>query len=181
MKFLDSLQVLMRAFPKWDLPRDAVPTWAALLSDVPASDLHVAALDIARSSKFPPSIAEWREKALGLAGQGRAFEVTLSEGWNALMANRALSSRQRYECRPEKRAEYVWPSEAVRIAAEAIGWNRDWEAESIGTLRAQFRDALRGGQEKGAAIESARSALEFAPQVEALLERPVLRRVEDMR
>lgn len=178
MKFLDSLSVLMRAFPKWDLPRDAVPTWAALLSDVPAADLHTAALDIARTSKFPPSIAEWRERAEVLAGNGAAGAFGASEAWAELLRNRALSQRQRYESRPEKRVPPTWTNEAARLAAECVSWSGDWEAETPGTVRAQFERYYRELCAKGNAIERARHALEFAPQVEALLERPILRRVE---
>jgi len=179
--FHASLRVLLDAHPRWDLTPSQAETWAALLSDVPPADLHAAALDLARTSKFPPTIAEWRERALAMSGEGKALATQAAEGWDEVLRNRELSSRQRYESRPEHRKPYSWSSDAVRLAAEAIGWNRDWDEESAGTTRAQFERYLRGLQDKGAAIEGAKSALEFAPQVEALMSRPMLRRVEGLR
>lgn len=178
-KLDDAFRVLAHAFPRWDLTPDAIRTWAALLSGDDPDALHAAAIELARTSKFPPTIAEWREKAAAIQGTGKVLATTSGEAWDEVLRNRALSQRQRYESRPERRLPYSWSSEAVRIAAEAIGWNRDWDDEVVSTTRAQFRDYLAALVSKGAAIDGAQHALEFAPQVEALLERPMLRRVED--
>lgn len=177
--FARSLQVLMHAFPKWDLSREAAMTWAALLSDIAEEHLHAAAVELSRESKYPPSIADWRERANGIAGRGLVSSTAAAEGWDEVLRNRRIAAQQRYESRPEKRQPYVWSSEAVRRAAEAVSWNGDWENEQLGTTRAQFERYHRELCAKGAAIERAKESLEFAPQVEALLERPMLRRVED--
>jgi hypothetical protein len=180
-KLDDSFRVLAHAFPRWNLTADAIRTWAAMLSDVDPDALYAAAVQFATESDFPPSIAELRKRVASLTGAAgsTATKMTTGEAWDEVLRNRELSSRQRYESRPERRKPYVWSSEAVRIAAEAVGWNRDWDEESAGTTRAQFERYLGAMVSKGAAIEGAKSALEFAPQVEALLERPMLRRVED--
>lgn len=175
----DAFRVLAHAYPKWDLAPDAIRTWAALLSDDDADALYAAAVEFARTSKFPPTIAEWRERAAVCAGRGAVAAFGPAEAWAELLANRSLSQRQRYESRPEKRIPPTWTNDAVRVAAEAVAWNGDWEAETPGTVRAQFERYYRELCAKGAAIEGAKAALGFAPQVEALLQRPILRRVED--
>ncbi|MBL8863037.1 MAG: hypothetical protein JNK02_13650 [Planctomycetes bacterium] len=181
MTFATALQLLFHANPTFDLTPAQAQAWEGLLSDVPPDALYVAAIDLARTHKFKLTIADWRERALALTGEGKAFATVFAEGWAEVMRNRRIVAIQRYESRPEKRVQVTWSNDAVRLAAEAINFRGDWEGESLGTLRAQFRDALRGLQDKGAAIDGAKSALEFAPQVKALLERPMLRRVEDHR
>lgn len=174
----DAFRVLAHAFPKWDLSPDAIRTWCALLADDDVDALHAAAVDFARTSKFPPTIAEWRERAAVMSGRGAAASFGPAEAWAELLRNRALSQRQRYESRPEKRVPPTWTSDAVRLAAESVSWSGDWEAETPGTVRAQFERYYRELCAKGAAVESAKSGLEIAANVEALLAGPLLRRVE---
>lgn len=168
--FTDSLGLLLAAYPRWDLTPEDAATWAVLLSDVPAADLAVAACQLARESKFPPTIAEWRERALTLAGAGKPSSPTIGEAWDEVLRNRALHSRQRYESRPEKLEPYAWSSEAVSSAARMVGWNRDWSKEAEGTTRAQFERYLRDMRERDAVADAARSALEFAQRARVLLQ-----------
>jgi len=172
----DAFRVLAHAYPRWNLTPDAIRTWAALMHDIEPDLVHAAAIQFATESEFPPSVAELRKRAL--AARGGADAQAIPEAWSEVLRNRDLASRQRYESRPDKRAPYAWSNEAVRIAAEAIGWNREWDSEVIGTTRAQFERYLRELVSKGDVIARAHDALEFAPQVEALMgARPLLPRV----
>lgn len=174
----EAFRVLAHAHPRWNLTADAVHTWAALLSDIDSDALFAAAVELSRTSKHPPTIEEWRSRALALAGAGTVATTTTAEGWAEIVRNRGLLASQRYETRPGRARAAEWSSEAVRLAAESIGWRDDWTGESRTAKHAQFRDALREQLEKRAAADGARRALEFAPSVERLIAGPVLRRLE---
>lgn len=180
MSFRAGLKVLLAARPRWDLTKEQTLIWSMLLSDIPDDALLASAVQYARELKYPePQIGDWRERALSMLGAGRAGVVTHGDAWNELMRNRAIVARERYESRAEKRTTIVWSSEAARLAAESVDWRGNWTGESVATTRAQFREAFRAMQDKHAAIDSAKAALEFAPRVEALLAGPILRRIED--
>jgi len=158
--FATSLQILLDAHPRWDLSAQAARTWAALLSDVSPALLHSAAIDLARYSKFPPTPAEWRERAEALAGRGTAASLTPGEAWDEMYRNRHARHS----------GPVAWSSAAVQQAARVVRWDdHDWLADQLPTIRAQFERAYVGIQAKGAAIARAHDALEFAPQVEALM------------
>lgn len=167
--FTSSFQVLLHAFPRWDISTQAATTWAALLSDIEGEHLYAAAVQLARTSKFPPTVAEWRERAEQIAGEGAVSATAAAEGWAEVQRNRQIAAQQRYESRAEKRRPYSWSSAAVQRAAEAVSWNGDWNGEQLGVIRAQFERYLRELISKGDAIQRAHEALEFAPQVEALM------------
>jgi hypothetical protein len=61
----------MVAFPSWDVPPETIALWSVLLADIPADAVTAGAMALAKESKYPPSLAEWRTRALTCAGVGR--------------------------------------------------------------------------------------------------------------
>lgn len=164
----DSLRVLAHAFPRWDLTPDAIRTWAVLLSGDDVESLHAAAVELARTSKFPPTIAEWRERAAAIQGMGKALATTAGEAWDETYRNR----HARY------RGTVAWSSDAVLRAARIVRWDDpDWTSEQIPTIRAQFERHYLALRDKAATVEAARDGLEFAREVEALISGPTLPRI----
>ena len=138
-------KVLLAAFPKWDLSRDAIAVWTGLLSDLDPDDLNKAAAMLATRSKFPPTIADWRECALAISGKGKVGRLTAAEAWDEMYRNRHSVSGK----------PPTWTSEAVKRAAEAIHWkDPDWLTEQIPMIRAQFRDAYNALADKADAIDN---------------------------
>lgn len=169
--FTESLRVLLAAYPRWDPSREDCEIWAMSLSDVPAEALRVAALQLVRESKYPPTIAEWRERARALELGGAAPELSIADAWDELLRNRKLAQSQRYESRPEKLKPYSWSSDLVRRAAEFVHWKGEWTNEPVSTTRAQFERTLRDLRQTADVADKARSALEFAQGVEGLPDR----------
>lgn len=109
--------VFGEAYPKWEVRERTVEVWASLLADVPADALKRAAVQYARTSKFPPTVAELREIARGPA------ECSAEEAWGEI-----------YKRRPP-------PNDAAKRALEAIGGNqmlRNMLTAQVGVHRAHF-------------------------------------------
>jgi len=167
--FAQALGILLSAYRNWDLSREDAEVWAMSLSDVSADDLHVAAFQLVRESKFQPTIAEWRERASALRPAGVA--TSIADAWDELLRNRKLYQSQRYESRPERLKPYSWSSEAILRAAKGVQWSSDWAEGSLTTTRAQFERYLRQHLESEGVASRAQSALEFAKGVGVLGER----------
>lgn len=152
--FTNGLRVLRAAYPSWDMPAESAQVWGALLSDCDPESLLVAAVQLARESKFPPTPAEWRARALTASGQGRAHAMTPSEAWDELYRNRHRADRSRVR----------WSSESVRRAAEAVQWSSgDWQSEQLPTIRAQFERYFVALSSKAQDLDASNEAAALLP------------------
>lgn len=61
----NAFKLLEAAYPRWAaaFDRETIELWGTLVEDVPASALLDAVRRLAKTSKFPPTIAEIREAA----------------------------------------------------------------------------------------------------------------------
>ena len=109
--------------------------WHRLLSDVDFAKAQVAAMQLICTSKFPPTIAEFREACNSVAD---ASPRSWLDGWGAVQK---LISKYGY-CRPEEAKAAL--AEADPIAArvvENLGWQNLCESENAVADRANFRQA----------------------------------------
>lgn len=168
--FGDALAVLLEGFPKFDLSDSQEAMWQALLSDVPPEALCIAAAQLARESRFAPSIAEWRERALTASGKGAAHALSAADAWEVMRRNRRAYSP--YASHEDNERRVRWPSEAVRRAAEAVCWtDMNWTSEQIPTIRAQFERYYNSIAGKQNAIDASNDAAALMPMVQALMGR----------
>lgn len=174
MSFEIGLRILMDSRPRFELTPNQAVTWKLLLSDVPPESLVVAAVLLAREDKWEPSPAEWRKRALEVAGRGATSRLTAAEAWDEMRRN-----RKRYS--PTERNQnhkITWSSIAVLRAAEAVGWtDLTWELEDLPTIRAQFERYYNSLSEKAATIERTSEVLAELPGIKALLDRTNARRL----
>jgi hypothetical protein len=135
-------RALLVAFPSWNVPPETVRLWTALLRDICPMRLIAGALALAKESKYPPSLAEWRARALTCGGGGLVHGMSAAEAWDEMRRHRMRFSPTRHAEQPY---QPKWSSEAVRRASEAVSWrDPDWTAEQIPTIRSQFHALLRG-------------------------------------
>lgn len=82
-----AFSVLMCAYPNWNPSAATLEFYAEMLADIPPVDLGMAVMSIARTSVFPPTIAEIRKGCIGrdsLAPEEAWLEIARqvkSEGW----------------------------------------------------------------------------------------------------
>lgn len=171
--FLQGLAILAAAKPKWSITPEQAAIWRVIVgTDVPDEVLLSAALQLSRESEFDPTPAAWRARALQLMNGPR---LTAAEAWDELMRNRrAPRVWRRQDGVPRSlTAEPKWSSEAVRRAAESVGWDSpDWKLDQIPTIRAQFRNAYEALADKRDEIDAAQDAQRALPEmVKALSQR----------
>lgn len=124
--------IFSAAYPNWQVTADTIRVWSEFLSDEKPSALVMAAAHFARTSKFPPSIAEVRRLIHA------SEKVSAEEAWEKVKLGEPP------------------PNENARRALEAIGnpFARGTHsgpralASEMGTLRAHFRDAYNAFEEK---------------------------------
>lgn len=161
--FDNAVRVLFDCFPRFDLTVEQVETWRAVLADCAPDALSAAAVQLARESDYPPTIASWRARALTISGGGPAWTMSAAEAWDEMRRHRVKRAQTRLDSTP-----YMpkWTSEAVRRASEAVGWDDpSWETEQLPTIRAQFEryyNAIKGKQEQ---IDGSQEATALLPNV----------------
>lgn len=122
------IAVVSLAYPRYELPEGTVHVYAGLLSDIPADALEAAARQLMVESKFFPSIAEWREKALDL--MTGIYQIPSSaEAWEEVM-------QQINKVGHNTSPEFSHP--VIRKAVDCFGWKTLCMSESIEFDRSQF-------------------------------------------
>jgi len=161
--YLEALLGVARRYPNWNFPPETAQAWACDLLSLPIEAVQAACVAFCRESEYPPTIAGIYKRAKILAGSGVA--MTYGEAWAELMRNRVTFSQNRYESRDERRKPYTWTCEAARQAAEQVGWQQDWEGESMVNIRAHFRDIFNAIVARQNEIDWKRDAIENHEQV----------------
>lgn len=132
-EFLTISAMIKSAYPNANIMPDknAINVWYAMLKDLDYKHANIAVMDHISSNKFPPTIAEIREKAteLSFAPIGE-----WSEAWgNVLMAIR------KYGYIEEGKALESM-DEITRRCVKRIGFGNICMSENITADRANFRD-----------------------------------------
>lgn len=164
-KYKAAFQLLFAAYPRWDVPPETIATWEILMGDIDADTALIAAGQLASESAYPPSLAEWKQRARSLSGDGPGNRLTAAEAWDELTRNR------RKVVGRLSPTSVAWSSEAVQRAAHAVRYtDTDWLSDQIPTIRAQFERYYLALAAKTDAIDAANDA-------RALLERPGVRKM----
>jgi len=79
---LTAFAALGRAYRNWPITDDVIITWTGLLQDVPPDEFLRAAIEHARTSKFPPTPAE----IAALALRPDQEQLTAEEAWSEVMS-----------------------------------------------------------------------------------------------
>ena len=142
----EAYAILRAAYPKWSLDGAQLVVWAKLLEDVPGDELVRAATQHARTSKWPPTVAELRELATPPKMEG-------IEAWDEIQ--RALIRYGPDDAVP-------WSSPAVETAVRAVG---GWKTLANGTpidqipsVRKRAIDAFDAAQRHGTYARERESA-----------------------
>lgn len=141
---------LTAAFPSWPCAPMTVRLFYAVLADCERADLERAVLAYIANETQWPTAAGLRRYAQPQQMLGAALSP--AEAW-----------AETYRNRHSRRENPKWSNESVRRAAEAVRWSdRDWQADQIPTIRAQFEryySSLQGKARHTAAIEVAQNLL----------------------
>jgi hypothetical protein len=153
--------ILFAAFPKWEMPDPAREVWDTILAvDATPGMLLAGALHLSRTSKFPPTIASWREAAIACDPR-RAYRPTAAEAWDEMYRARHRIDRSK----PVR-----WSCSAVERAAQSVQWeNPDWLTEQIPTIRAQFERYYTALADKGEEIAEVQKVLDLAMPAQSRL------------
>jgi len=166
MTFEIGLRIILDSRPRFELTREQAVTWKLLLSDLQPDSLAASAIMLAREDKWEPSPAEWRARALAVEGRGGVGRLTAAEAWDEMRRN-----RRRYS--PTERNQnhlIVWSSDAVKRAAEAVGWtDLTWESDQLPTIRAQFERYYNAVADKAATIQRVDEVVGMLPGVKQLM------------
>ncbi len=119
-------------YPRFSLlpNQQAMELWYDSLQDIPADVLSAALKKWVVTEKWPPSIAELREKCDEIVGGGRTDWGT---GWMEVQNAIRLFGYMR----GAEALETMGP--VTREAVRRIGWQAICESETPETIRAQFR------------------------------------------
>lgn len=126
-KLAQILKALRGAYPEKTIPDQTVEVYMRCLADLPLPALEAAVLNHIASSKWFPTIAELREKALALLPGQRM--PTATEAWAEVM--RAFEMVGYYGT-PE------WSHEAIARTVAAMGWQNLCLSENGMADRAHF-------------------------------------------
>jgi hypothetical protein len=116
------------------LEKRTIDAYADLLQDIDADTLATAAKQAAAESKFFPTVAELRERALVIRG--------MVNGWPDAAEVFQSAVRQASSIGYARFDDTTWPSEAIRDFVKT--WWRDicyTDEDNLPTIRAQFRDS----------------------------------------
>ena len=162
----DALDRTRRAYPHSTVTDEQLDEYMDDLTDLPAEAVIQSLTECRRTGEFFPSLAAIRTRAVELLG-GELFvdpEVAWGEvrrnaerfGISGTRVTWAVDGERAVEVRME------WSSPLIAEAVESIGW-RDiclTDDKQLGTIRAQFRDALSAIQRrKKDAVVSGRAGL----------------------
>ncbi|MFA5715844.1 MAG: replicative helicase loader/inhibitor [Candidatus Paceibacterota bacterium] len=148
-QFSDSDQILKTA-----------KIWASLLEDIPVKLAVKAVEKHCMLSKFPPSIAEIRERATEIMNP--ETEITAADAWGYVMkAIRGYGS-----CREHEALDSL--PEIVKKVVTIIGWKDICLSEEPDIIRAQFRMAFEKIAKSDKETKSLPKA--FKKQIEGLAE-----------
>jgi hypothetical protein len=128
------MAALAASYPTFNLQKATIDAYARLLADVDANALATAADQAAAESKFFPTIAELRERALAIRGA--------INGWPDAAEVFQSAVRQAGSRGYDSFDATTWPSEAIRDFVKT--WWRDicyTDEDNLPTIRAQFRDS----------------------------------------
>jgi len=134
------IEILAAAYPnqkQFTDPAQTVKTakvWASLLEDIPAKLALEAVKKHCMLSKFPPSIAEIRERATEIMNP--ETEITAADAWGHV--TKAIREYGNYR---ESEALDGLP-EIVKKVVTIIGWKDICLSEEPDIIRAQFRMAF---------------------------------------
>jgi hypothetical protein len=127
--------VLLSAYPSWEKESSeeklarTLTVYERLLRDIPGEALEAAALQLIAESKFFPTVAELRAKALSLLGP--TFPSPM-EAWGEV--KRAISRHGRYQV-----PEFDNPITAKVV--QGMGWLSLCDSENEAADRARFMQA----------------------------------------
>lgn len=145
--FRSFMRALVGAYPTWPCTQETVQVYWMTLKDIPQDRLVHALSLCTGTAKYPPAASEIRE-----AARGPRLEFTFAEAWDEMRRNRKLYSP--YASQEQNEARCRWSTDAVKRAAESVGWtNMNWLESELPTIRAQFRMSYESLQRKGAEIE----------------------------
>lgn len=120
------------AYPNFTVLQDnaAKDVWYTMLADIPYSIAQPATLELLSSNKYPPSIAEFREKCTSYTAMPTK---DYGEAWgNVLMAIRKFGYMQELEALDSL-------DETTRKCVKMIGYQNLCMSENITADRANFR------------------------------------------
>ena len=148
---LDKLQRVCRNAK--DITGDTLDLYAEELADLPPDQVVQAIRELRKSATFFPSLADIRNRVVSIVGE--AVLVDAEAAWGEVMreVRRVGIEGKRTSFmggRSVVIAERTFSSPMIERAVDAIGW-RDicmTELDDMGTIRAQFRDALRAVQRR---------------------------------
>jgi hypothetical protein len=142
--FLEFMAKIVELYPQWPIKDGTPGAYWLSMHDIAPEDLMRALVEHAAHSQFAPSIAELRTLARPIGELG----LTAPEAWDEMRRNR----RKYSPCERNQNHLITWSSEAVRRAADAVGWtDLNWPEAQIPTIRAQFERyfaAMRGKQDR---------------------------------
>jgi len=137
---LTLIEILAAAYPNQKQFADPVQTvktakvWASLLGDIPVKLALEATKKHCMLSKFPPTIAEIRERATEIMNP--ETEITAADAWGYVMkAIRGYGNWREHEALDSL-------PEIVKKVVTAIGWKDICLSEEPDIIRAQFRMAF---------------------------------------
>lgn len=135
-----------------DIDGETLDLYAEELADLPTDQVIQAIREIRKSSTFFPALSEIRNRVVAIVGESILVDPEAAFG-------EVMREVQRVGANPLPvfRAGVMYPppepqfsSPMIARAVDAIGWKAicGTELEDMGTLRAQFRDALRAIQRR---------------------------------
>jgi hypothetical protein len=163
---LTLIEILAATYPnqrQFTDPMQAAKTakvWASLLEDIPVKLALAAVKKHCMISKFPPTIAEIRERATEIVNP--ETEISAAEAWGRV--TKAISNFGSYR---EVEALESLPN-IVRKVVTTIGWKDICLSEEPDTIRAQFRMAFEKISKSDKETKSLPEA--FKKQIESIAE-----------
>ncbi|RMD57454.1 hypothetical protein D6833_13885 [Candidatus Parcubacteria bacterium] len=132
LEILNVLHKLALVYPQQEVPEETVEMYVRLLDDLPVDALRAAALQLATTSKWFPTVAEIREAAFALM-EHQSGLPSAYEAWQEVM-------RQAFEVGHTGKPQFSHP--AIMEAVKAIGgWRYVCMSTNQVADRARFVDA----------------------------------------
>lgn len=137
------LNAIIAYYPSFQVHRMSLKAWQAVLANEAYEDVKAGLLAYTRHGKFAPTVADILEQVRHLKA-AQANEMTAEEAFAMVLESVARHGYYRETDAQRSLPEHIWQT------VKTIGWKNIClsNISEQGTLRAQFRNAYNGIQER---------------------------------